>query len=959
MCFVILLFLLIGIAAAADSDNETLTQTTDDTDCIITSDDALEISTLKSSGESDKPLEAKLNDSVKTQTVKSKVSKVYECLLPAKQKVSLKAPSVKMHYGDGSKFTATLKDKNKKAIKNAKIEISINQKTYTKKTNSKGQVSLDLNLKPGKYTVVTYFKETKKYYFKTHTSTVNVKTTLKTANVIKFYGSNTLFKAKYLDKKGNALKKTSVKIKLDGNTYTVKTDKKGIVKMALNLKPGVYSIKTTNPQTSESYTNTIHVFSLLYTSDLTMDEKDGSTFNVHLITNKGKAAANKAVTIKVNGKTFTPKSNANGYIYQTIDLPQGKYTVTTEYEGLKNTNILTVNKGIKTSEFTHSLIIPNYVNVTVPYAFHYNDYTLELGTNGTVKMPKIETVKIEVGSNSYTFSTGSDEDFNAQTLGEKSYLIPFDGSNVQSSYSRDALKGFGIIISKTSTATEIDYQDVTAGECEMFGFFADKNSDSSEVFRYVKNDKVIATVTLQTDHYDEAGVRYSLQKLYNRPSMDFNYQEILSQVTDPVVFTNTGKPVTYSYFTNYIEGYQTREDIVTRFISNGNLVSQKTEQISYGLADNYNSRFGFEVLQSYSIVNEKLPKNTLEKLISDSAKYVSQSGVSNLYGMHLASLETCWLADNAADDLAKSTNINWQRTGPAVILGAINLNNVYVEVLNPDMGMSYTGDAANIETFKIIHSLSLPSLEDYSLKSISNRFMYDSSNSFDVMIQAFQNSTYSFAELGDKMYFFAGDNNTTAMILDKKSGLAEIVHKSGDALYRGASIATKADCCSVLSIPSEMISGIRQTMKIDSPGLFILDDMLKNSYGFSMYSFAKTKSSYASSLSSPNQIMLALVSSITNMKILSATYTNGMLAKEYWHSVMDAATFKRLSNVNGKEVFAVAKNGGSDFVEVNINSDLTLNRNNAVYVSNGNAKSLSSSETYTYFSQDYWAPFEI
>ena len=959
ICFVILLFLLVGIAAAADSDNETLKHTTDEQDISLSQDDVQKISTLKSAPDSKMPLEAKLNDSVKMQSENSKLAKSSASITDFKQKVVLKAPSVKMHYGDGSKFTVTLKDKNKKVIKKAKIEITINQKTYTKKTNSKGQVSLDLNLKPGKYTVFTCFPETSKYHYKAVSSTVNVKTTLKTANVVKYYGSNTAFKAKYYGKDGKVLKKTSVKIKLDGTKYTLKTDKNGIVKLALNMNPGLYSIKTTNPQTSESYTNTILVNSILYTSDLTMDEKDGSTFNVRILTSKGQAAANKAVLIKVNGKIFTPKSNAKGMITQTIDLPEGKYSVTTEYGGLKNTNIIKVNRGVKTSQFTHSMTVPNYVNVTVPYAFHYNDYTLETGTNGTVKMPKVEIFKFEIGSNTYTFSTGTGDNFNAVTLDEKSYLIPFDGSNVISSYSRDALKGYGIVITKTADATEIDYQDVTASECEMFGFYADRNSDNSEVFTYVKNDKVTATLTVQTDHYDEAGVKYSLQKLYNRASMNFNYQEILSQTTNPVVFTNTGKPVTYSYFTNYIEGYQSREDILTRFINNGKILSQKTEQISYGLSDKYNARFGFEVLQSYSIINDKIQKNALENLISDSAKYISQTGVSNLYGMHLASLESCWLADNAADEFAKALNINWQRTSTAALLAGINLNDVYLQVLNPDMGMSFTGDASNIAAFKAIHSMTLPYLEDYTLSPVSKRFMYDSSNSLDVMIQAFQNSTYRFAQLGDKMYFFAGDNDTAAMIVDTSSGLAEVVHKSGDELYRGSSIATKSDCCSIRSIPSEMISGIRQAMKIDSPGLFIVDDVMKNTYGFSMYSYAKTKSSYASSLSGTNQIILALVSSLTNLYTLSETYTESMLAKEYWHSVMDAATFKRLSNVYGKEVFAVGKNGGSDFVEVDINSDMTLNRNSAVYLSNGNVNALSSGETYEYFSQDYWAPFEI
>ena len=46
-------------------------------------------------------------------------------------------------------------------------------------------------------------------------------------------------------------------------------------------------------------------------------------------------------------------------------------------------------------------------------------------------------------------------------------------------------------------------------------------------------------------------------------------------------------------------------------------------------------------------------------------------------------------------------------------------------------------------------------------------------------------------------------------------------------------------------------------------------------------------------------------------------------------------------------------------VEVKINDDLTLDRNNATYISNGKTKQLTKSETYQYFSEDYWSPFSM
>jgi lysozyme family protein len=42
-----------------------------------------------------------------------------------------------------------------------------------------------------------------------------------------------------------------------------------------------------------------------------------------------------------------------------------------------------------------------------------------------------------------------------------------------------------------------------------------------------------------------------------------------------------------------------------------------------------------------------------------------------------------------------------------------------------------------------------------------------------------------------------------------------------------------------------------------------------------------------------------------------------------------------------------------------INDDLTLNRNNATYISNGRVRQLTKDETYQYFTDEYWTPFSM
>ena len=89
-------------------------------------------------------------------------------------------------------------------------------------------------------------------------------------------------------------------------------------------------------------------------------------------------------------------------------------------------------------------------------------------------------------------------------------------------------------------------------------------------------------------------------------------------------------------------------------------------------------------------------------------------------------------------------------------------------------------------------------------------------------------------------------------------------------------------------------------------------------------------------------------------------YRNNMVNEKEWHRTMDTITFTRPGYLQGKKVYNIPnKKMGYDYIEVKINNDLTLDRNSAIYISNGKTKLLSKKETYQYFSEDYWTPFSM
>ncbi|MEE1335024.1 hypothetical protein [Methanobrevibacter sp.] len=967
ICFIFLLFLLIGVASAAEMDNETLQQTIkqpEDKICQIASDSPDEV---LASPQNIEKLESSV-DKEKLEAGKSK--KAYASLITdSKLKVNINAPDVKMHYKDGSKLTVTVKDELKNAVKKSKVKITIDGKTYTKTTDSNGKASINLNLKSGKYAVTTTFDETKNYHKKSVKSTVTIKSTIKCDDMTKYYKNKASYYSKFYDKKGRLLKGTSIKFKLNSKSYTVKTDKKGVGKLAIDLKPGKYSISSMNSKTSETITKSITVKTLLETKDLTMNESDGSKFSVKVLNSKGKVSPNKKVTLKVNGKTYTPKSNSQGIASQTIDLPAGKYTITTEYEGLMNTNHITVNKGIKRVPFSHITMVPDHVNVTVPYAFHNSAYTQKTGPNGIIKLPKNDVFAIHISeSKYYLFSTTPQPNIASNILGYESYLVPFDGSDIKSDYNKDNLKGDGVLISKANGYTEIEFRSTTQCDADLFGLTMDKHKEDIEIITYIQNDLIKARIQFFTGSYDEVGLRSNLGKLYEKNAYEINYNsydQLTMNNTESIRFTNTGKSVIYDDSRNSIMPSISREDIKTKLIVNGIEELEKSESISYGRSDLYNVIRGFEVLQSYAIINEKVTYSTMDKWLKVNSGYLSRIGIMNIYGMFLAGLETAWLADEIADNYAKEFNVKWNRERTTTILGGINFDDTYLHILNADMGMNVAGNGQNSAMFRLMNSFYLPNIESYVLNPVAERYSNNLTNSLDSLNESVENNKFSIAQIGEMFYILCEDGSNATIVINSTSGISNAIIIDDDFAYKGSLVPTACDCCSVGTTPVDIIDGIRNTYtKIKQSGGNIIDNIMNKIHPLTVagYMVSNLVTGIAGKIIT-GSLTLGLASTIGTMMGIHGAgnyIKNKFVDKKDWHWAYEHVAFTRDGYMQGKKFFNIPKDDGTyDFVEVTINPDGSLNRNDALYVGDGYTKKLSKSETYQYFTEEKWTACNI
>ena len=144
----------------------------------------------------------------------------------------LSAPKVTATYNVAKKLVITLKDANGKVLAGKKVSVKVGSISKTLKTNSKGQVSLNVaKLVPKTYTATVKFAGDSGYT----ASTLKPKVVVKKAKV-KLAAKAKSFKAKVKTKKytvtlknnkGKVIKKAKLTLKVGKKTYKAKTNSKG------------------------------------------------------------------------------------------------------------------------------------------------------------------------------------------------------------------------------------------------------------------------------------------------------------------------------------------------------------------------------------------------------------------------------------------------------------------------------------------------------------------------------------------------------------------------------------------------------------------------------------------------------------------------------------------------------------------------------------------------------------
>ena len=324
----------------------------------------------------------KFNKNKKTYaiSIKFKGNNVYKAVSTTKKitvkfsskKAYLTAPKITIPLKKSTKYTITLKDSNNKGLSKQMVVIKIVNKKYTKKTNSKGQITIPVKFTLAKtYKVSVSYKGSKIYKkasSKGYIKCVKTYSTSITAPTLSMNPWNLKTYTVILKANNKGLANQKLSIQLDGKTYTKTTNSNGQASISVNFSNensyNVYvsyggsvqykSCKATGHINVVKINSQILSYNKTYSSDLTKD------YIVSLKDASGNVLANQSIIFGFNNENVTKITDNDGKATFNINLTDsGIYEILITYEGNNRYNSISKTNKINISDVNNTIFVDN------------------------------------------------------------------------------------------------------------------------------------------------------------------------------------------------------------------------------------------------------------------------------------------------------------------------------------------------------------------------------------------------------------------------------------------------------------------------------------------------------------------------------------------------------------------------------------------------------------------------
>ena len=318
---------------------------------------------------------------------------------------TIKANDVTTYYKGSTQYSATFLDSHGNVLANREVTITVNGKSNVVKTDGNGVASLPMDYKPGTYKVVST-DPTTGYEL---TTTFKILSTISGSNTYNVAGTNKKFTVKFLKSNGAPLAKQTVKFKLNGKTYKVKTDKKGKASISLKkLKKGTYKVVCYN---KDGLTKTFKIkvykkaTTKVTTKFYTFLKSDSKKVKVTLTNSLShNVLSGKKVKMTINGKSYYKKTNKKGVAtFKLPSLKRGIHTIKYKFSGSGYYQKSSVSNKVTVISTKNTALA---VKSTTTFGYGAGTPFKVAVTAGGVKLAH-QTVTFKVNGNEYTKTTNS------------------------------------------------------------------------------------------------------------------------------------------------------------------------------------------------------------------------------------------------------------------------------------------------------------------------------------------------------------------------------------------------------------------------------------------------------------------------------------------------------------------------------------------------------------------------
>ncbi|MDL2270402.1 Ig-like domain repeat protein [Methanobrevibacter sp. OttesenSCG-928-I08] len=253
-------------------------------------------------------------------------------------KSTIIAENLIKYYLNDTQFIAQFLDSKGNPLINKDIKIEvIGSGNYTRKTNDSGMIKFTINLNPGTYTLslINPNDGLKINY------SIKVLSTIRGADITKYYLNGTQYIAYFIDGSGQPLKDATININTHGREYTRITDQNGKITMTINLHPGNYTITVWAPN-GEAQTNNMKIIPTVYGYDLNKKFGTLGSYEVKILDGQGNPFANQVVDINIHGILYHKTTESDGIARLNINLDPNSYIATATWNNYSTSNIVNV-----------------------------------------------------------------------------------------------------------------------------------------------------------------------------------------------------------------------------------------------------------------------------------------------------------------------------------------------------------------------------------------------------------------------------------------------------------------------------------------------------------------------------------------------------------------------------------------------------------------------------------------